>query len=1682
MAEDEGRLSFVAGMDDGDFVRGATNIRETIHETAKDVKQTGLTVAEFTGQMQKLLGSFDRMTAAVDRNTNAQEQAAKSGQKAADAEKQGADKATRAIDETGKATDELGRKLRQTGDEGSASFDKLTKYAAGFFTIQKASELGRKIFDVRQEMEKLQVSFKTLAGTDFGQELYEDIKDFTLHTPMMMNDLAKGAQTMLGFNIEAKKVMPILRQIGDISMGDSQKFNSLTLAFSQMSSTGKLMGQDLLQMINAGFNPLVVISEKTGKSIANLKEEMSKGLITVEMVEDAFRTATDEGGKFHGMLEQQSKTIGGAYSNLQGAISEMFNSLGEKSEGVMMGAIDTATSLAQNYEKVGRVIMGLVGTYGVYKTAVMVVTALESFRTKNLALQAVGIQGVTAAEAIHYHWLVLTQKAQELLNATMLTNPYVAVAVAIASVTAAFISLGSEQDRVNAAYDEYMRKKDEVIRNEKEHTDAINELIRVAGDESLSTDTRRNAIFRLKAEYPDLFQKYKTEIEALKDIAYWKAKIAEIETGKSIQLAGNELNSVNNRISELEKKGKWSIASTNSYAGTHTSSRTRTEEEELKALLKRREELTTQIKKESDTNYLKDLTGISNDDLQKQINERKNLIARIEMKEKEGKKNLKGRTLQGGVTGIYDKSELKDQLQTLEWEQNRRNEIITNSSKDFVSEATKAYNKESKALKALQSLTDPKKRSKSTQKIDGKKVSEMSGDEFLAAVQKQQQAVDEAKKKVDAYNKAKNGGTTPKKTNDNEAKQQAKAKAQEIQEEQRHQEELSKIRRQAEDARTDATIAAITNDSERERAEQDEQHKRNLRQIEDQADEMKKAVYEHNKRVWENSHKDSPYELTEEGKKGWKSISLSSEQMEIIKAQTDKENAEYKRLIEERYRNEAQCMLDFLKQYGSIEQQRYAITKEFDEKIAKERNEYRKKALEEEKKDTIAQLNARELAENIDWSQTFEGLGNVLKGIAKETLKEIDEYMSTADFKSLSAESKKAYRDLRNQLVESGGRESSNPFSSSTWNEIGRLANEYRDSVKRVRIATENHKDAVDKVSKAEEKLRKATSAEAVDIANLELDKAKQWADETKNALENEKESQERTRTNLHETTEKANQGLQDFNTVLGQITSGSLTGFTLAVGNLINKIGGSTEKAATEIGELFGETGKKIGGIISSILAVIDTLGEDPQGFVDDMLNKVADVIEVIVAKLPEILMSAIKGIGNIVTSVFSGIGEMFGFGGKSNHDKMLERQEQYTRAIDSTTRALNKMSEQLEKSYGILAIENASKAEEIIRENMKAIVNGINSVLEDNYSGGHSDYYHANKSQGVLQQLQDIGKNYGVNALDGEQGKYTWQQLLQNDPQKLAEMFKDISESNSDLWRIITTEIGYNDGALADWLEKLIDAYEQIGENTEKLKEQITGTTFDNVFDSFMDSLYDLADDSEDVFDDVAENWQQMMNKMVLNNTLGDEYRDKLRRWYEQWSEIYNDKNIDASELESLRNSYNEIVKAAQEEVNALKEQGIISSTAEAKADKDATNVIADKATYDQFEKYLGIATAQQIAQEQIKGILDGWDKAGISPKVSVSPAVDIENNVPRVEVPTMESPVVNVERDNKEAQLILSNLQAMRDIASSNGTVFMEIRNLVGISNEYLLSIRNSNSSILSTMTVKMEELYNLMEKKL
>lgn len=182
------------------------------------------------------------------------------------------------------------------------------------------------------QMEQYFGSFKTLLGSATkATEHMVMLKKFAAETPFEMSDLAQASQTLLAFGEDVNLVEGDLKMLGDISLGNKEKFSALALVFGQVKSQGKLMGQDLLQMINAGFNPLQIISKKTGKSVAELKGEMAKGQITFEMVADAMKTATSSGGQFNNAMKTQSKTALGLWSTLKDNVHQK---LGEAMEGV----------------------------------------------------------------------------------------------------------------------------------------------------------------------------------------------------------------------------------------------------------------------------------------------------------------------------------------------------------------------------------------------------------------------------------------------------------------------------------------------------------------------------------------------------------------------------------------------------------------------------------------------------------------------------------------------------------------------------------------------------------------------------------------------------------------------------------------------------------------------------------------------------------------------------------------------------------------------------------------------------------------------------------------------------------------------------------------------------------------------------------------------------------------------------------------------------------------------------------------------------------------------------------------------------------------------------------------------------------------------------------------------------
>lgn len=404
--------------------------------------------------------------------------------------------------------------------------DSMAGWGKKIFAGWGIKEIIGQMVQVRGEFQATDTAIRTLLGSEEkANALTSQIREYAKVSPLEFSDVTKATQMMLGFNIEAEKVPKFISAIGDVSMGESQKFNSLTLAFSQMSAAGKLTGQDLNQMINAGFNPLQVMADKTGKSMSDLKKEMSKGAISAEMVQQAFVDATSAGGKFYQMSENASKTINGQLSMLQDSMDSVFNELGKSSESTIVNGIQLTTSLINNYEKIGRIITGLVAVYGTYRAGLLVTLAVEQARNKTLWANITATKAYTVAQAA--------------LNAVMKVNPYVLLATAVTGLVAAVWAF---RDSTSAAEKEAARLKEREEDDKKaieDRRDAIDKAISSIQDETKSDKERRDALVSLRNLMPSVFSKYKTEKQLIDDITNAK-KASNAELERELELKGKK--------------------------------------------------------------------------------------------------------------------------------------------------------------------------------------------------------------------------------------------------------------------------------------------------------------------------------------------------------------------------------------------------------------------------------------------------------------------------------------------------------------------------------------------------------------------------------------------------------------------------------------------------------------------------------------------------------------------------------------------------------------------------------------------------------------------------------------------------------------------------------------------------------------------------------------------------------------------------------------------------------------------------------------------------------------------------------------------------------------------------------------------------------------------------------------
>lgn len=343
-------------------------------------------------------------------------------------------------------------------------FNKMTKAAAAFGAGFTAKELIQNIIQVRGEFQQLEVAFTTMLGSsEKANVLMAQLTETAAKTPFDLQGVANGARQLLAYGTSAEDVNETLIRLGNIAAGLSQPLGDLVYLYGTTMTQGRLYTQDLNQFTGRGIPMIKELAKEFGVAESEIKGMVEAGMIGFPEVQKVIQNLTNEGGMFFNLMQEQSKTITGQISNIGDSFSMMLNEIGKANEGIINYALSSVSYLIENYEKVGKILIELVGTYGAYRTALMAITALHN-------LQAAGITALTAKEAIHYSWLVLTQKAQSLLNKTLLANPYVAVAAAVAALGLGIYKLVTYQTEAEKAQE---RLNDEFGKTE---VAALNEM------------------------------------------------------------------------------------------------------------------------------------------------------------------------------------------------------------------------------------------------------------------------------------------------------------------------------------------------------------------------------------------------------------------------------------------------------------------------------------------------------------------------------------------------------------------------------------------------------------------------------------------------------------------------------------------------------------------------------------------------------------------------------------------------------------------------------------------------------------------------------------------------------------------------------------------------------------------------------------------------------------------------------------------------------------------------------------------------------------------------------------------------------------------------------------------------------------------------------------------------------
>ena len=534
-----------------------------------------------------------------------------------------------------KQFEQMTNKAVEEGKKQANVWQTLLKGATAYFTLQGAQSFISQMVAVRSEFQQLEISFGTmLKSKEKANALMAQMTDLAAKTPFGLQEVSEGAKRLLAFQVPAEEVTETLRRMGDVASGLGVPMGQLIHVYGQVKAQGKLMTNDLYQFMNAGIPIIAELSKVVGKSETEIKDMVSAGKIGFTEIQAVIKNMTNEGGLFYNLMAEQSKSLGGQISNLKDNFDQMLNEIGKASEGIVSGAIKGVSFLVENYETIGKLIAGLIVSYGTYRAALIATAAVQQIVAARTA-------GMTVAEMAHYTWLVLVEKAQKLLNLTMLANPYALVAGALVGLATALWSLKESTDANAEATERHNQLRKEQANLIDDEKNRISNLISTIQDETKSWNERNKAFLALRNSTDGVLNKYSTlnqmlreMSQVLKDINGRYETMNEKMSRDAVKKTNDLIKSKEEQIKKLEEEIKRTASSDRRTALRMDIAKIRKgiEQDELLKQKQKRE-----VVKNDVSNYESALSGKSLEQIQA---EKKLIIEAYNLRKKQAKDSI----------------------------------------------------------------------------------------------------------------------------------------------------------------------------------------------------------------------------------------------------------------------------------------------------------------------------------------------------------------------------------------------------------------------------------------------------------------------------------------------------------------------------------------------------------------------------------------------------------------------------------------------------------------------------------------------------------------------------------------------------------------------------------------------------------------------------------------------------------------------------------------------------------------------------------------------------------------------------------------------------------------------------------------------------------------------------------